>query len=51
MIPGDRTEAAMRLKLDLHDIFNKGRDIDRALADIMDEAERTGTSICASKLR
>jgi DNA-nicking Smr family endonuclease len=31
----------MRLKLDLHDIFNKGRDIDRALSDIMDEAERT----------
>ncbi|MFE1101337.1 Smr/MutS family protein [Nocardiopsis alba] len=30
----------MRLKLDLHDIFNKGRDIDRALDDIMDEAER-----------
>lgn len=30
----------MRLKLDLHDIFNKGRDIDRALNDIMDEAER-----------
>ncbi|MFD6951888.1 DNA mismatch repair protein MutS [Nocardiopsis sp. TSRI0078] len=31
----------MRLKLDLHDIFNRGRDIDRALSDIMDEAERT----------
>ncbi|MFV2198220.1 Smr/MutS family protein [Nocardiopsis sp. LOL_012] len=31
----------MRLKLDLHDVFNKGRDIDRALNDIMDEAERT----------
>jgi DNA-nicking Smr family endonuclease len=30
----------VRLKLDLHDIFNKGRDIDRALDDIMDEAER-----------
>ena len=25
-------------KLDLHDIFNKGRDIDRALDDIMQEA-------------
>nr|WP_202422946.1 Smr/MutS family protein [Nocardiopsis alba] len=24
----------------MHDIFNKGRDIDRALDDIMDEAER-----------
>ncbi|WP_285734094.1 Smr/MutS family protein [Nocardiopsis sp. ATB16-24] len=31
----------MRLKLDLHDIFNKGRDIDQALNAIMDEAERT----------
>ena len=28
----------MKLKLDLHDIFNRGRDIDRALRDIMDEA-------------
>jgi DNA-nicking Smr family endonuclease len=27
-----------KLKLDLHDIFNKGRDIDRALDDIMQEA-------------
>ncbi|HLR94337.1 MAG TPA: Smr/MutS family protein [Jiangellaceae bacterium] len=33
----------MRLKLDLHDIFNKGRDIDRALLEIIDEAERTRT--------
>ena len=31
----------MRLKLDLHDIFDKGRDIDQALNAIMDEAERT----------
>ncbi|MBQ1084154.1 MULTISPECIES: Smr/MutS family protein [Actinomycetes] len=30
----------MRLKLDLHDIFNKGTSIDKALNDIMDEAER-----------
>ena len=28
----------MKLKLDLHDIFNKGRDIERALRDIMAEA-------------
>lgn len=28
----------MKLKLDLHEIFNKGRDIDRALNDIMREA-------------
>lgn len=27
-----------RLKLDLHDIYNKGRDIDAALADIINEA-------------
>lgn len=33
----------MRLKLDLHDIFNKGTDIDRALNDILEEAERTKT--------
>jgi DNA-nicking Smr family endonuclease len=31
----------MKLKLDLHDIYNRGGDIDRALADILDEAERT----------
>jgi DNA-nicking Smr family endonuclease len=34
-----------KLKLDLHDIYNKGRDIDRALADILDEAERTKASV------
>ncbi|HET7152322.1 MAG TPA: Smr/MutS family protein [Candidatus Kapabacteria bacterium] len=28
----------MKLKLDLHDIFNKGRDIDKALNDIIKEA-------------
>lgn len=28
----------MKLKLDLHDIYNKGRDIDRALNDIIREA-------------
>lgn len=27
-----------KLKLDLHDIFNKGIDIDRALNDVMKEA-------------
>lgn len=31
----------MRLKLDLHDIYNKSRDLDRALHDIIDEAEAT----------
>ena len=29
----------MQLKLDLHDIYNRGADIDRALRDIMAEAE------------
>jgi DNA-nicking Smr family endonuclease len=28
----------MKLKLDLHDIYNKGSDIDRALRGIIDEA-------------
>jgi hypothetical protein len=31
---------AMKLKLDLHEIYNQGQDIDRALRDIMDEAVR-----------
>ncbi|MFC4565119.1 Smr/MutS family protein [Nocardiopsis mangrovi] len=30
----------MKLKLDLHDIYNRGTDIDRALRDIIDEAVR-----------
>jgi dsDNA-specific endonuclease/ATPase MutS2 len=35
----DRTkDGAMKLKLDLHDIYNRGHDIDRALRDIIDEA-------------
>ena len=33
----------MRLKLDLHDIYNRSRDIDSALEDVIDEAERTRT--------
>ncbi len=28
----------MKLKLDLHDIYNRGEDIDRALRSIIDEA-------------
>jgi len=28
----------MKLKLDLHDIYNRGAEIDRALRDIIDEA-------------
>ena len=30
----------MKLKLDLHDMYNKGRNIDHALQDIIDEAVR-----------
>jgi DNA-nicking Smr family endonuclease len=30
----------MKLKLDLHEIYNRGQDIDRALRDIMAEAVR-----------
>jgi dsDNA-specific endonuclease/ATPase MutS2 len=30
----------MKLKLDLHDVYNRGRDIDRALREIIDEAVR-----------
>ncbi len=29
----------MKLKLDLHDIFNKGTEIDRALRGIIDEGD------------
>jgi DNA-nicking Smr family endonuclease len=29
---------AVKLKLDLHDVYNRGHDIDRALRDIIDEA-------------
>ena len=31
----------MRFKLDMHDIYNKSRDLDRALHYIIDEAEAT----------
>ena len=34
----------MKLKLDLHEIYNKGHDIDRALADVIDEAVRVKAS-------
>jgi DNA-nicking Smr family endonuclease len=34
-------DGPMKLKLDLHDIYNRGHDIDRALRDIIDEAVRT----------
>ncbi|MGO9559357.1 MAG: Smr/MutS family protein [Acidimicrobiales bacterium] len=35
----------MKLKLDLHDIYNKGHDIDAALTDIMHEAVRTKAKV------
>jgi DNA-nicking Smr family endonuclease len=40
---GDNGEVS-KLKLDLHDIFNKGADIDRALRQVLDEAERIHAS-------
>ena len=35
----------MKLKLDLHDIYNRSKDIDRALEEVIDEAERTKTKM------
>jgi len=35
----------MKLKLDLHDIYNKGRDIDAALQEVMDEAVAKKASV------
>ncbi len=35
---------AARLKLDLHDIYNRGEEIDRALRKVMDEAVRVKAS-------
>lgn len=32
-----------RITLDLHDIYNRSRSIDRSLEDAIDEAERTRT--------
>ena len=34
-----------RLKLDLHDIYNRGEEIERALDSVMDEAARTKASV------
>lgn len=31
---------AMKLKLDLHDVYNRGRDIDRSVRAVIDEAVR-----------
>ncbi|MGI8752835.1 MAG: Smr/MutS family protein [Acidimicrobiales bacterium] len=35
----------MKLKLDLHDIYNRGDDIDRALREVMAEAVATKASM------
>jgi dsDNA-specific endonuclease/ATPase MutS2 len=35
----------VKLKLDLHDIYNRGHDIDRALRDIIDEAVAKKASV------
>jgi DNA-nicking Smr family endonuclease len=34
-----------RLRLDLHEIYNRGADIERALQSIMEEAVRTKASV------
>jgi dsDNA-specific endonuclease/ATPase MutS2 len=35
----------VKLTLDLHDVYNRGRDIDRALQEVMDEAVRTKAKV------
>ena len=35
----------MKLKLDLHDVYNRGHDIDRALRDVIEEAVRTKATV------
>ncbi len=35
----------MKLKLDLHDIYNRGGDIDRALRAVIDEAVQKGVRL------
>jgi DNA-nicking Smr family endonuclease len=37
-MPSDASLGPVKLKLDLHDIFNRGQDIDRALNAIINEA-------------
>lgn len=34
-----------KLKLDLHDIYNRGDEVDRALREVMDEAVRIKASV------
>ncbi len=40
VILGGRKREPMKLKLDLHDIYNRGTDIDQALRDVIEEAVR-----------
>jgi len=35
----------VKLKLDLHEVYNHGHDIDRALRDVMEEAVRTKATV------
>lgn len=35
----------VKLKLDLHDVYNRGHDIDRALVEIIEEAVRVKASV------
>ena len=35
----------MRLKLDLHEVYNRGHDIDEALLAVIDEAVRTKATV------
>ena len=44
--PGRRaTIGRVKLKLDLHDIYNRGHDIDRALRGIIDQAVATKATL------
>lgn len=43
-MPGAKIELVGKLKLDLHDIYNRSDLIDRALRDIMEEAVRIKAS-------
>lgn len=40
-----RDDSAVKLKLDLHDVYNRGDKIDRALEDVIDEAEATKAKV------
>lgn len=35
----------MKLKLDLHEVYNRGHDIDRALREVIEEAVRTKATV------